>query len=175
MPKVNRSLVVGCLGLLLMLGCATPGGPAATEESTEAPAPGVAKEVQPRPVPSTAKKTPAAPASLPQTGRASWYGPQHQGKKTASGVPFDQAALTAAHRSLPFGTHVTVTNLANGRSVDVEINDRGPYAGNRILDLSQAAAKAIGMIDTGTANVRIEASSSSQASSSSGPSSSSGR
>ena len=142
-----------CLALVLIEGCTT----LPSEAPAEAPEPAAtSKPAQSQRDPSTTKKTPAAPAGLPQTGLASWYGAQHHGKKTASGAIFDQAALTAAHRSLPFGTQVKVTNLANGRSVEVEINDRGPYAGNRIIDLSQAAAKAIGMIETGTANVRIE-------------------
>ena len=104
----------------------------------------------------TTKTPPATPAKLPQTGQASWYGAQHQGKQTASGTIYDQAGLTAAHPSLPFGSRVKVTNLANGKSVEVEITDRGPFAGNRIIDLSQAAAKALDMIDSGTATVRLE-------------------
>ena len=104
----------------------------------------------------TAKKNPAVPAKLPQTGEASWYGAQHQGKQTASGTIYDQAGLTAAHPSLPFGSKIKVTNLANGKSVEVEITDRGPAAGNRIIDLSQAAAKALEMIESGTATVRLE-------------------
>ena len=98
-------------------------------------------------------------AKLPQTGKASWYGPQHQGKRTASGEIFDQALLTAAHQTLPFGTKIKVTNLANGKSVEVKINDRGPFIDNRIIDLSLAAAKALEMTQTGTATVRIESSS----------------
>jgi len=95
-------------------------------------------------------------ATLPQTGQASWYGAQHQGKQTASGSIYDQAALTAAHATLPFGSKIKVTNLANGKSVEVEITDRGPFAENRIIDLSQAAAKALDMIESGTATVRLE-------------------
>jgi rare lipoprotein A len=95
-------------------------------------------------------------AKLPQTGEASWYGAAHQGKPTASGEKFDQARLTAAHRSLPFGTKIKVTNLGNGKTVEVEINDRGPFAENRIIDLSHAAAKALEIIDSGTATVRLE-------------------
>ncbi|HEY0724884.1 MAG TPA: septal ring lytic transglycosylase RlpA family protein, partial [Pyrinomonadaceae bacterium] len=87
---------------------------------------------------------------------ASWYGNDHQGKLTASGTPFDRAGFTAAHPSLPFGSKVKVTNLANGKSVEVVITDRGPSSGNRIIDLSQAAAKVLEMIDSGTANVRVE-------------------
>ncbi|ACA15269.1 rare lipoprotein A [Methylobacterium sp. 4-46] len=77
-----------------------------------------------------------------QSGRASWYG---SGQRTASGERFNPNGLTAAHRSLPFGTRVRVTNTANGRSVVVRINDRGPFAGGRIIDLSRGSARAIGM------------------------------
>jgi rare lipoprotein A len=96
------------------------------------------------------------PAKLPQTGEASWYGAQHHGKQTASGTIFDQAELTAAHPSLPFGSKIKVTNLANGKSVEVEITDRGPFVENRIIDLSQAAAKVLEMLDSGTATVRLD-------------------
>ena len=89
-------------------------------------------------------------------GQASWYGAQHQGKTTASGEPFNMNALTAAHRELPFGTRVRVTNLNNGRSVIVRINDRGPFHNGRIIDLSRKAAEQLDMLKTGTAPVRIE-------------------
>ena len=89
-----------------------------------------------------------------QEGKASWYGPGFHGKKTASGEPFDPHALTAAHRSLPLGTKAMVTNLGNGKTVEVRINDRGPHGGGRILDLSRAAARELAM--NGTASVRIE-------------------
>jgi rare lipoprotein A len=91
-----------------------------------------------------------------QVGTASWYGPGFNGKKTASGERFDQNKLTAAHRSLPLDTVVTVTNLDNGKAVKVEINDRGPYSGKRVIDLSRAAARKLDMTDDGTARVRIE-------------------
>ena len=108
--------------------------------------------------------TPVAPANTPQvaqnnkqiTGTASWYGPGFHGRRTANGERFNQNALTAAHRTLPFGTRVRVTNLRNNRSVVVRINDRGPYSGGRIIDLSAAAAREIGMINSGVARVRIE-------------------
>lgn len=90
-----------------------------------------------------------------QVGQASWYGPGFHGRKTASGTRFNQYALTAAHRSLPLGTRARVTNLKNGKKVLVTINDRGPYYGGRIIDLSRAAAKQLAM--NGTAPVRIEA------------------
>ena len=89
-------------------------------------------------------------------GSASFYGPGFHGRKTASGEVFNQNALTAAHRTLPFGTKLRVTCTATGRSTIVKVNDRGPYHGNRILDLSVGAAKAIGMIEKGVTNVKYE-------------------
>lgn len=89
-------------------------------------------------------------------GSASWYGGRFHGRKTASGERFNMNTLTAAHRTLPFGTKVRVTNRRNGRSVVVRINDRGPYAGGRIIDLSRAAAGAVGMIGSGVAPVTLQ-------------------
>lgn len=91
-----------------------------------------------------------------QTGVASWYGRQFHGRKTASGDTFDMNALTAAHRSLPLNCYVRVTNKDNGKSVVVKVNDRGPFHGNRVLDLSYAAAKRLGVTNSGTAKVSIE-------------------
>ncbi|HLR89526.1 MAG TPA: septal ring lytic transglycosylase RlpA family protein [Balneolaceae bacterium] len=88
-------------------------------------------------------------------GRASWYGPEFHGKRTANGETYNMNQLTAAHRTLPFNTRVRVDNLENGQSVIVRINDRGPYIGNRIIDLSREAATQLGMIRNGTANVRL--------------------
>ncbi|WP_372867248.1 septal ring lytic transglycosylase RlpA family protein [Pseudomonas sp.] len=89
-------------------------------------------------------------------GQASYYGARHHGKKTASGERFDQHALTAAHRSLPFGSKVLVTNLRNDKSVVVRINDRGPYAKKRIIDLSQKAAEQLDMLRAGVVPVRLQ-------------------
>lgn len=89
-------------------------------------------------------------------GVASWYGPGFDGKLTASGEVFDTGKLTAAHQTLPFDTLVRVTNLENGLVVIVRINDRGPFVGGRIIDLSRAAAERIDMIGSGTARVRLE-------------------
>ena len=89
-------------------------------------------------------------------GVASYYGKEHHGKKTANGEIFDMNKLTAAHRSLPFGSQVKVTNLANNRSVIVRINDRGPYVSGRIIDLSQAAAERLEMVKAGVVRVKIE-------------------
>ena len=106
------------------------------------------------------RKAPSAtPASIaPQgveTGQASWYGKAHQGHLTASGERFDMHALTAAHRTLPFGTIVRVTHLKSGRSVDVRINDRGPFHSGRIIDLSYEAARKLGIVGGGTARVKV--------------------
>jgi rare lipoprotein A len=89
-------------------------------------------------------------------GTASYYGAKFQGRRTASGERFNQEALTAAHKTLPFGTRVRVTNLRNGESVEVKINDRGPYIRGRIIDLSKGAAREIGMLRSGTAKVRVK-------------------
>ena len=90
-----------------------------------------------------------------ETGVASWYGPNFHGKLTANGEIYDMNGMTAAHRTLPFDSEVVVENLDNGKTTRVRINDRGPFAKNRIIDLSKAAAKKIDMIGPGTANVRI--------------------
>lgn len=90
-----------------------------------------------------------------QKGKASWYGPGFHGRKTASGERFNQHALTAAHRRLPLGTRATVVNMANGKSIEVEINDRGPYVPGRILDVSKEVAERLGMRKAGTAPIRL--------------------
>jgi rare lipoprotein A len=102
---------------------------------------------------------PSVPPTAPrpvQTGIPSWYGPGFHGRPTASGVIYDQHELTAAHQTLPLGTRVMVTNLQNGRSTEVTINDRGPFVKDRIIDLSYAAAQALGMVGPGTIPVRVE-------------------
>lgn len=90
-------------------------------------------------------------------GLASFYGAGLHGRPTANGERFDKEALTAAHKTLPFGTCVEVTSLSNGRTVRVRVNDRGPYVGGRIIDLSEAAARELGMISAGVGRVRLNA------------------
>jgi rare lipoprotein A len=108
-------------------------------------------------IPPSKVSLPASTASRPvQTGVASWYGPGFHGKPTASGTIYDQGDLTAAHQTLPLGTRVAVTNLDNGSSIEVTINDRGPFAKGRIIDLSYAAGQALGMIGPGTVPVHLE-------------------
>jgi rare lipoprotein A len=96
------------------------------------------------------------PIRFRSQGMASWYGPGFHGNMSASGEVFNQNALTAAHRTLPFGTLVEVTNLDNGRTVTVRINDRGPYSGDRVIDLSEGAARVLGLVQSGVAPVRLE-------------------
>jgi rare lipoprotein A len=129
-----------------LLGNASP-----LEEVVDKPKPA------PQPVP---KAVPAAISFLPRResfrGWASWYGPGFHGNLSASGETYNQYELTAASPNLPFGTRVLVTNLNNGRSVVVRINDRGPYVGDRVIDLSVAAAQKLGMMDSGIAPVQLE-------------------
>ncbi len=98
------------------------------------------------------------PDLVPQveSGQASWYGPGFHGRLTASGEIYDMYDLTAAHRAFPFGTTLRVTDLVSGRSVIVRINDRGPFIGHRVLDLSYAAADRLGILHDGLAQVRVE-------------------
>jgi rare lipoprotein A len=105
-----------------------------------------------------AREPQAAPTSRPWTekGIASWYGKKFHGRQTASGERYNMHHHTHAHKSLAFGTRVRVTNLDNGRRVVVSINDRGPFVKGRIIDLSYAAAREVGMINAGTARVRLE-------------------
>ncbi|WP_231887710.1 septal ring lytic transglycosylase RlpA family protein [Thermodesulfatator autotrophicus] len=131
-----------------------------------APPPQVSKKTYPGKVPPTQKPyriggkvyypLPSAQGYV-EVGIASWYGPGFHGKKTASGERYNMYAYTAAHKVLPMGTKVLVTNLENGRQVIVRINDRGPFVKGRIIDLSYAAARALGMHRKGTALVRIQA------------------
>ena len=108
-------------------------------------------------LPQSKVSVPVSPESrLSQTGIASWYGPGFHGKATASGDIYNQADLTAAHQTLPLGTRVMVTNLENGSSTQVIVNDRGPFAKGRIIDLSYAAAQSIDMVGPGTALVRVD-------------------
>jgi rare lipoprotein A len=99
---------------------------------------------------------PAVNYDYDETGVASWYGPGFSGRSTASGETYDENALTAAHKTLPLPTLVRVTNLENGRQIQIRINDRGPYVNNRIIDLSRRAAQLLGMEQQGTAKVRVQ-------------------
>ena len=101
-------------------------------------------------------RPPATAGTAPETGLASWYGPDFHGRPTSNKEIYDMYDMTAAHRTLPFGTEVVVTNLENGRAATVRINDRGPFVGGRIIDLSYAAARVLGIVGPGTARVRLD-------------------
>ena len=108
----------------------------------------------PAPAPSPLPIEPVVGAT--ESGDATWYGREHQGRLTTSGEPFDMHKLTAAHPTLPLGTHLLVTNLKNGRSVQVRVNDRGPRAPGRIIDLSYAAAEMLGYVQAGLIPVHVQ-------------------
>jgi rare lipoprotein A len=149
--RSSRALAVVLLLAALGLG-------ACAEAPLEAQAPMTAfRQVRVAPEPSQPPELfPEKVPSFLQIGIASWYGARFKRRPTANGERFDPDELTAAHRSLPLPTIARVTNLGNGRSVIVRINDRGPYVGGRVLDLSRAAATALGMKADGIARVRIE-------------------
>ena len=124
---------------------------------TVATAPAVAAPpAEVAPLPNTAAAPEKEVGTHHESGEASYYGEELAGRPTASGETFDPAKMTAAHRTLPLGTRLRVTNTTNGQSVVVRVNDRGPFAKRRVLDLSKGAAKSIGMLRSGTARVRIE-------------------
>lgn len=130
----THPFIVLLLAVLLIGGCA--------DRSSDAPEPDADRAERQQ--------------SFSQRGKASYYARMHHGGRTANGETHDQNALVAAHRSLPFGTKVRVTNLSNGKQVIVRINDRGPFRRGRIIDLSRAAAQQIDMLKKGVVTVRIE-------------------
>jgi rare lipoprotein A len=118
--------------------------------TTRAPAPA------PSAAPPAVELQPAVPGQYVEEGVASWYGAPFDGRRTSNGEIYDMHQMTAAHRTLPFGAMVRVTNLENGMQTEVRVNDRGPFVGNRVIDLSFSAAQAIHMVGPGTAHVRLE-------------------
>jgi len=154
--SITRLLPLLALGVAIQ-SCSTASGTIGSMPPPAiAPATGTAVTVTAPPAPSMVPIEAPAKMSMGHVGEASWYGPGFSGKTTASGEVFDETKMTAAHKTLPLGTKAKVTNLKDGKSVQVEINDRGPYAEGRIIDLSQAAAKALGIIDRGVVKVRVE-------------------
>ncbi|MBK5931941.1 hypothetical protein CCR82_15735 [Halochromatium salexigens] len=148
--------------IMLMAGCGSTSKTPATSASE------VAMEAMPKAEPKSrygnmdsyvvlGKRyyTKASSRNHVETGRASWYGKKFHGRKTSSGERYDMHRLTAAHKTLPLPTYALVTNLENGRRAVVKVNDRGPFAGNRIIDLSYAAARRLGMVNAGTARVEV--------------------
>lgn len=158
--NAKNASFAGLFAAFALSACAAQQSPAPDAAPQPEPAPhaAAAPAAKKAALQSAAKKADKTEktAKFSQTGKASWYGPGFHGKKTANGERFDMNTLTAAHRTLPISSRVRVTNLANGKSVVVRINDRGPYHGNRVMDLSKAAAQELGFIRTGTAQVKIE-------------------
>lgn len=132
MRSSSRAVLIGVFLALATAGCASSRAAAGSRTGAAAERPGH------------------------QIGKATWYGARHHGRPTASGEPFDQHALTAAHRTLPFGTLVRVTNRANGRSVVVRVNDRGPHGRGLIIDVSFAAAERLDMVKAGVVACELE-------------------
>lgn len=144
--KPWRLLIVFVISLLVAAGCAH------RTYTTRAPVPPPAQPSPTAPAPPIA----AQPGQYVEEGIASWYGAPFNGHRTSNGEIYDMRGFTAAHRTLPFGTVVRVTNLQNGLQTEVRINDRGPFVSNRVIDLSLSAAQSLQMVGPGTARVRIE-------------------
>ena len=156
--SLRAALVAGALGLA-PLAASTAATPADGALPLEASA--VSVEIVPVAPAQLPEETASAPAELPEAtslgrGSASYYASKFHGRRTASGEAFDNGAMTAAHRTLPFGSLVRVTNPATGASVIVRINDRGPFSRGRLIDVSRAAAEELGMIARGHATVELE-------------------
>ena len=159
---LRAALIAAALGMV-PLAASTAATPADGAMPIEAGAAAVelSAEIVPlveEPLADTAvEPEPSAPVTTPLgSGTASYYGRKFHGRRTASGETFDMSGMTAAHRSLPFGSLVRVTNPANGRSVTVRINDRGPFTRGRVIDVSRAAAEELGLIARGHATVELE-------------------
>jgi len=155
------------LALVAVSGCAkhnvaarppasTPASQPSGAPSASAPQPGQPGASRPSGPPPAIERQPAVPGAYVEEGVASWYGVPFNGRRTSNGEIYDMHEFTAAHRTLPFNCVVRVTNLNNGREVEVRVIDRGPFVGDRILDLARAAAVSLDMIGPGTAPVRIE-------------------
>jgi rare lipoprotein A len=141
----------GCAGRRPISSAPPVAVPEPAPQPNAAPHPS-APSVQPSPT----RSAPFIPGIYVEEGTASWYGIPFHGRRAANGEMFDMNTLVAAHRTLPFGSILRVTNLNNGKQIEVRVIDRGPFVGDRILDLARAAAAGIDMIGTGTAPVRIE-------------------
>ncbi len=151
--KAFRAVLTG-VGLWALAACGSVGRDAPRIPVVTDPAPIVTGTMRPYQVRGRWYR-PAENADYDEVGMASWYGAQFNGRPTASGERFDMNALTAAHKTLPLPGLVEVTNLANGRSVVLRVNDRGPFSENRIIDLSRGAAEALDMLSRGVGEVRV--------------------
>jgi rare lipoprotein A len=154
---VNRLLPSPCLPLLLALLLTACGGPSYRVRVLDTPGSGLKGTQKPYEVNGERYEPLPAAHGYVEEGVASWYGEEFHGRKTSNGEIYDMHAATAAHKTLPMNVYVRVTNRANGRQSVVRINDRGPFVRGRIIDLSYAAARELGVVGPGTAPVRIEA------------------
>lgn len=146
--RARAFISVAALSAIVLAGCA--------HRRVSASRPARAPVPSPSGLPPAVELQPAVPGEYVEQGIASWYGVPFNGHRTSDGEIYDMHQFTAAHRTLPFGAIVRVTNMLNGKQIDVRINDRGPFVADRIIDLSLSAAQAIGMIGTGTATVRLD-------------------
>jgi len=152
------SAVLIVAGLLLLSACAsTPGAPSGVASGSRVTSDSHYKSSTMRPYNVRGRTyEPSVPnPGYQETGMASWYGPESGSGTTANGEPFDPDGISAAHRTFPLPSIAEVTNLDNGKTIRVRVNDRGPFSDNRVIDLSRGAAKALGVYTTGTARVRI--------------------
>lgn len=154
-------LLSGCASMDGVFGRPAPSRPVYGKYSTSTPSVAPSRQYDPKTKPYTVMGKRYFPiqnaAGYDEVGVASWYGTDFHGKPTASGDIYNMNGMTAAHKTLPLGTIVAVTNLENGRRVDLLVNDRGPFVGERLIDLSYAAARSLGSDQTGLARVRIQA------------------
>ena len=149
----QRTAALGLLSAIALVAA----GCAHKTYAPQAPAPApLPQPSAPSAPPPSVETQPAIPGQYVEEGVASWYGVPFNGHRTSNGEIYDMHEFTAAHRTLPFGSLVRVTNLRNGMQTEVRINDRGPFVANRVIDLSLSAAQAIGMVGPGTAPVRLE-------------------
>jgi rare lipoprotein A len=151
---VLRTAVAATVALAAALAFAQAPAPAAAPAAAPAPAPAAAPAAAPAPAPALAPAAQAA--SGVERGELAWYGKKFAGRKTASGEAYNPGAMTMAHKSLPFGTKVKVTNLANKKSVTLRVNDRGPTQADRVGDVSAAAARQLGMLKAGVIDAELE-------------------
>ena len=154
-PRCGRAILLRRLALLSVIAFFAAGCTHKTY-APQAPAPAPLPQPPAPSAPPAVETQPAIPGQYVEEGVASWYGVPFDGHRTSNGEIYDMHAFTAAHRTLPFGSLVRVTNLRNGLQTEVRINDRGPFVANRIIDLSLSAAQAIQMVGPGTAQVRLE-------------------
>lgn len=156
--RTDWLVVILCLAVMGLAGCGSryiPGPSAPPTQGKKAPA-GKGGTYRPYTVMGQTYYPLGSADGYAETGVASWYGRDFHGRKTANGERYDMYQMTAAHRILPMHTRVVVRNLDNGRVAEVRINDRGPFVNNRVIDLSYAAASALGVVGPGTARVRLE-------------------